>query len=110
MSHRVLNQEQFHGTRYPFEIGHEIDPSQHPEPGKVGHAFFTPHLYAAQQFAEGAGGPRDDFDAPPRVYKVQPLGHVERDPDEHVDRESLEDPSYRAYRTPHKLRVMERVL
>jgi hypothetical protein len=53
------------------------------QPGE--HVYFSTRPDIAHEFAEAGYGPKGDYDAPPKVYQVEPIGAHEADPDEHPD-------------------------
>jgi hypothetical protein len=84
-----LGPQFFHGTRHKLKRGLVMEGGRfaanqgYGQPGE--HVYFSTRADIAGEFAEAGYGPKPDYDAPPRVYHVEPIGEHEPDPDEHPD-------------------------
>lgn len=83
----------YHGSARRLVRGSVITPpSKHggeqmfPTASHVDHAYATPHMHVAAEFALNAHG-MQEFRGKPYVYKVEPVGHVEPDHDGIADRD-----------------------
>jgi hypothetical protein len=95
----------FHGTRAALRPGDLLTPGRPTNygSGKVsGHVYLTASLEGAPLAAALAVG-----EAPPRVYRVEPLGPIEDDPNV-TDKRFPGNPT-RSYRTRKPLRVVEEI-
>ncbi|MER7072922.1 NAD(+)--rifampin ADP-ribosyltransferase [Terrabacter sp. NPDC000476] len=96
----------FHGTRADVAVGDLLTPGwlTNYGSGRVSkHIYVTASENGAPLAAELARG-----DGPPRVYRVEPLGTIEDDPNV-TDKRFPGNPT-RSYRTTEPLRVVEEVL
>ncbi|WP_425584011.1 NAD(+)--rifampin ADP-ribosyltransferase [Terrabacter aeriphilus] len=96
----------FHGTRADVAVGDLLTPGwlTNYGSGRVSkHVYITASENGAPLAAELARG-----DGPPRVYRVEPLGTIEDDPNV-TDKRFPGNPT-RSYRTTEPLRVVEEVL
>lgn len=96
----------FHGTRAAVQPGDLLTPGWMTNYGsgkKSRHIYFTASASGAPLAAELARG-----EGPPRVYRVEPLGVIEDDPNV-TDKKFPGNPT-RSYRTTEPLRVVEEVL
>ncbi|MGB8020419.1 MAG: NAD(+)--rifampin ADP-ribosyltransferase [Candidatus Nanopelagicales bacterium] len=95
----------FHGTRADLRPGDLLTPGWHSNYGsgrKANHIYFTATREGAPLAAELARG-----DGPGRVYRVEPLGTIEDDPNV-TDKRFPGNPT-RSYRTTEPLRIMEEI-
>ena len=95
----------FHGTRADVRPGDLLSPGHRSNYGSgraMRHIYVTASSEGAPLAAELARG-----DGPPRVYRVQPLGTLEDDPNV-TDKRFPGNPT-RSYRTLEPLRVLEEV-
>ncbi len=93
----------FHGTKADLEVGDELTagfPSNYRPEIVMNHVYFTALVDGAGLAAELAPGPRE-----PRVYRVEPTGPYEDDPNV-TDKKFPGNPT-RSYRTRAPLRVLE---
>ncbi len=96
----------FHGTRADVRPGELLSPGWRSNYGSgrpLKHIYVTASATGAPLAAELARG-----DGPPRVYRVEPLGPLEDDPNV-TDKRFPGNPT-RSYRTTEALRVVEEVL
>nr|WP_205860727.1 NAD(+)--rifampin ADP-ribosyltransferase [Phycicoccus sp. HDW14] len=96
----------FHGTRADVRPGDLLTPGRRSNYGSgrpLKHIYLTASANGAPLAAELARG-----DGPPRVYRVEPLGPIEDDPNV-TDKRFPGNPT-RSYRTTEPLRVVEEVL
>lgn len=96
----------FHGTRADLQPGELLTPgwgSNYGSRRRANHVYLTSKPDGAPLAAELARG-----DGPPRVYRVEPLGAIEDDPNV-TDKRFPGNPT-RSYRTTEPLRVVEEVL
>lgn len=100
----------FHGTRFVLEVGDELMPGfgSNYQDGRVSNnVYFTTLLPTAAwgaQLASALAGSED----PGRVYRVEPLGPFEDDPN--VTNKRFPGNPTRSYRTRHGLRIVDEVL
>ncbi len=95
----------FHGTRAAVQPGDLLSPGHRSNYGSgraLRHIYFTASAQGAPLAAELARG-----EGPPRVYRVEPLGTLEDDPNV-TDKRFPGNPT-RSYRTTEPLRVVEEV-
>lgn len=95
----------FHGTRAHVHVGDLLTPgwaSNYGSRRTANHIYLTASDFGAPLAAELAQG-----DGPPRVYRVEPLGTIEDDPNV-TDKKFPGNPT-RSYRTTEPLRVVEEV-
>jgi hypothetical protein len=93
----------FHGTRADLRPGELLTPGWRSNYGsgrQAHHIYFTASRAGAPLAAELARG-----DGPPRVYRVEPLGRIEDDPNV-TDKRFPGNPT-RSYRTTQPLRIVE---
>lgn len=106
-SSRTLDHGPFyHGTKADLKAGDMLEPgysSNYGEKKKANYVYLTATLDAATWGAELAVG-----DGPSRIYRVEPTGSIEDDPNL-TDKKFPGNPT-RSYRTQHPLRVMGEVL
>lgn len=96
----------YHGTKAVLKPGDLLEPgysSNYGERKKANYVYLTATLDAAAWGAELAVG-----DEPGRIYRVEPTGPIEDDPNL-TDKKFLGNPT-RSYRTQHPLRVVDEVL
>ncbi len=96
----------FHGTRADLLPGDLLVPGRRTHYGSgraAGNVYFTASDWGAPLAAELALG-----DGPPRVYRVEPTGTIEDDPNV-TDKKFPGNPT-RSYRTKSPLRVVEEVV
>jgi rifampin ADP-ribosylating transferase len=96
----------FHGTKADLKIGDLLKPghsSNYSERKKANYVYLTATLDAAIWGAELAVG-----DEPGRIYRVEPTGPIEDDPNL-TDKKYPGNPT-RSYRTQHPLQVVGEVL
>lgn len=96
----------YHGTKAVLKSGDLLVPgysSNYGERKKSNYIYLTATLDAATWGAELAVG-----DEPGRIYRVEPTGPIEDDPNL-TDKKFPGNPT-RSYRTQHPLRVMDEVL
>jgi hypothetical protein len=96
----------YHGTKADLKAGDMLEPgysSNYGERKKANYVYLTATLDAAIWGAELAVG-----DKPGRIYRVEPTGPIEDDPNL-TDKKFPGNPT-RSYRTQHPLRVMGEVL
>ncbi len=96
----------FHGTRADVAVGDLLTPGWRTNYGsgrQSGHIYVTASSAGAPLAAELALG-----DGPPRVYRVEPAGTLEDDPNV-TDKRFPGNPT-RSYRTKEPLRVVEEVI
>ena len=96
----------FHGTRADLALGDELVPGRSSNYGSrrvANHVYLTATLDAATWGAELAAG-----DGPGRIYRVEPTGPIENDPNL-TDQRFPGNPT-RSYRTRHPVRVVGEVL
>jgi Rifampin ADP-ribosyl transferase len=86
-AHEKLSKVQFfHGTRHTLKRGQVMEGGKfasnqgYGQPGE--HVYFSSDINVATDFAHAGYGPKPNYDAPPRVYQVEPVGQHELDPDE----------------------------
>jgi rifampin ADP-ribosylating transferase len=96
----------FHGTRADVAVGELLTPGWRSNYGsgrQSRHIYLTATREGAPLAAELARG-----DGPPRVYRVEPVGTIEDDPNV-TDKRFPGNPT-RSYRTTEPLRVVEEVV
>ena len=96
----------YHGTKAQLKLGDLLKPGYQSNYGKqkrANYVYLTATMDAAIWGAELALG-----DAPGRIYRVDPLGHIEDDPNL-TDKKFPGNPT-RSYRTREPLRVIGEVL
>ena len=96
----------FHGTRADLALGDELVPGRSSNYGSrraANHVYLTATLDAATWGAELAAG-----EGPGRIYRVEPTGPIENDPNL-TDQRFPGNPT-RSYRTRHPVRVVGEVL
>ncbi|HWS57321.1 MAG TPA: NAD(+)--rifampin ADP-ribosyltransferase [Actinotalea sp.] len=96
----------FHGTKAHLEPGDLLEPGRTPNFGErraAHHVYLTATLDAATWGAELAVG-----EGPGRIYRVEPTGPIEDDPNL-TDRRFPGNPT-RSYRTRQPLRVLDEVV
>jgi rifampin ADP-ribosylating transferase len=96
----------YHGTKVELKLGNLLEPgyiSNYGERKKGNYVYFTATLDAAVWGAELAVG-----DETGRIYRVDPTGTFENDPNL-TDKKFPGNPT-RSYRTQHPLRVVDEVL
>ena len=96
----------YHGTRASLKPGDLLEPgygSNFGERRKANYVYLTATLDAATSGAELAAG-----EGPGRIYRVEPTGPVENDPNV-TDKRFPGNPS-RSYRTREPLRVVGEIL
>lgn len=96
----------YHGTKAALKPGDLLEPgysSNYGERKKANYVYLTATLDAATWGAELAVG-----DEPGRIYRVEPTGPIEDDPNL-TDKKFPGNPT-RSYRTEHPLRVADEVL
>lgn len=96
----------FHGTRADVRPGELLTPgwsSNYGSRRRANHIYLTASQEGAPLAAELARG-----EGPPRVYRVEPLGRIEDDPNV-TDKRFPGNPT-RSYRTTEPLRVVEEIL
>jgi hypothetical protein len=96
----------FHGTRADLAVGALLTPGWRTNYGsgrRSNHIYLTASREGAPLAAELALG-----DGPPRVYRVEPVGTIEDDPNV-TDKRFPGNPT-RSYRTTEPLRVVEEVV
>lgn len=96
----------YHGTKADLKERDMLEPgnsSNYGERKKANYVYLTATLDAATWGAELAVG-----DGPGRIYRVEPTGPIEDDPNL-TDKKFPGNPT-RSYRTQHPLRVMGEVL
>lgn len=96
----------FHGTRADVRPGDLLTPgwgSNYGSGRRANHIYLTASQHGAPLAAEMARG-----EGPPRVYRVEPLGPIEDDPNV-TDKKFPGNPT-RSYRTTEPLRVVEEVV
>ena len=96
----------FHGTKAPLQPGDVLAPGYSSNFGgrrKANHIYFTATLDAATWGAELAVG-----EGPGRIYRVEPTGSFEDDPNL-TDQRFPGNPT-RSYRTREPLRVVDEVM
>lgn len=95
----------YHGTKADLKPGDLLEPghsSNFGERKKANYVYLTATLDAATWGAELAEG-----DVPGRIYRVEPTGPIENDPNL-TDKKFSGNPT-RSYRTQHPLRVVDEV-
>ncbi len=95
----------YHGTRADLKPGDMLEPGRRSNYGKgkkANYVYLTATLDAATWGAELALG-----DGPGRIYRVEPTGPIEDDPNL-TDKKFPGNPT-RSYRTQHPLRVVGEV-
>lgn len=100
----------FHGTVAALEIGDTFTagrPSNYRPEVVMNHVYFTALVDGAGLAAEIAAELADDDDAVPRVYRVEPTGSFENDPNV-TDKKFPGNPT-RSYRSTAPLRIVEPV-
>lgn len=114
-------EDYYHGTVHKFEPGERIAPaSEHGghqvfrNTSRPEYAYATPKEDEAWHYAQHAwnGMPlhHPDFGNPPRVYKVRPLGPVEKDPTEYTESGGRwRDPFDNDKRSAHGFEVLHEV-
>ena len=104
---KVLDKGPFyHGTKAVLKPGDLLEPgysSNYGERKKANYVYLTATLDAATWGAELAAG-----DTPGRIYRVEPTGPIENDPNL-TDKKFPGNPT-RSYRTGHPLRVVGEVM
>jgi rifampin ADP-ribosylating transferase len=96
----------FHGTKAELQAGDILEPGYRSNfgPGRTANfVYLTATMDAATWGAELAAG-----DAPGRIYRVEPTGPIEDDPNL-TDKKFPGNPT-RSYRTRQPLRVVEEIL
>ena len=96
----------YHGTKADLKPGDLLEPgysSNYGERRKANYVYLTATLDAAKWGAELAVG-----DEPGRIYRIEPTGPIEDDPNL-TDKKFPGNPT-RSYRTGHPLRVVGEVL
>ena len=96
----------YHGTKSDLKAGDMLEPgysSNYGERKKANYVYLTATLDAATWGAELAVG-----DGPGRIFRVEPTGPIEDDPNL-TDKKFPGNPT-RSYRTKHPLQVMGEVL
>lgn len=96
----------YHGTKADLKAGDTLEPGYNSNYGKrkkAGFVYLTATLDAAVWGAELAVG-----DGPGRIYRVEPTGDFENDPNL-TDKKFPGNPT-RSYRSRHPLRVIGEVL
>jgi len=96
----------YHGTKADLKLGDMLEPghsSNYGERKKANYVYLTATLDAAIWGAELAEG-----DVPGRIYRVEPTGTIEDDPNL-TDKKFPGNPT-RSYRTRQPLRVVNEVL
>ncbi len=96
----------YHGSKADLKVGDMLKPgysSNFGEGKKANYVYLTATLDAATWGAELAVG-----DKPGRIYRVEPTGPIENDPNL-TDKKFPGNPT-RSYRTKHPLRVVGEVL
>ncbi|HHT71403.1 MAG TPA: NAD(+)--rifampin ADP-ribosyltransferase [Firmicutes bacterium] len=96
----------YHGSKADLKVGDMLKPgysSNFGEGKKANYVYLTATLDAATWGAELAVG-----DKPGRIYRVEPTGPIEDDPNL-TDKKFTGNPT-RSYRTKHPLRVVGEVL
>ena len=96
----------YHGTKAQLKFGDLLKPGYQSNYGKqkrANYVYLTATMDAAIWGAELALG-----DAPRRIYRVEPLGHIEDDPNL-TDKKFPGNPT-RSYRTREPLKVIGEVL
>lgn len=96
----------YHGTKSDLKLGDLLEPgrsSNYGERKKANYVYLTATLDAAIWGAELAVG-----DEPGRIYRVEPIGTIENDPNL-TDKKFPGNPT-RSYRTQQPLRVLGEVL
>lgn len=96
----------YHGTKAQLKLGDLLEPgykSNYGKQSKANYVYLTATMDAAIWGAELALG-----DAPGRIYRVEPLGDIEDDPNL-TDKKFPGNPT-RSYRTKQPLRVIGEVL
>lgn len=96
----------YHGTKVDLKPGDLLEPghrSNYGEGRKANYVYLTATLDAATWGAELAAGGE-----PGRIYRVEPTGPIEDDPNL-TDKKFPGNPT-RSYRTQHPLRVVDEVL
>ncbi|MFY9189579.1 MAG: NAD(+)--rifampin ADP-ribosyltransferase, partial [bacterium] len=96
----------YHGTKADLKVGDMLKPGYSSNFGqgkKANYVYLTATLDAATWGAELAVG-----DEPGRIYRVEPTGPIEDDPNL-TDKKFPGNPT-RSYRTKHPLRVVGEVL
>ncbi len=96
----------YHGTRADLRPGDLLEPGRRSNFGErrtANHVYLTATLDAATWGAELAVG-----DGPGRIYRVEPTGPLENDPNL-TDTRFPGNPT-RSYRTKHPVRVVEEVV
>jgi len=96
----------YHGTKADLKPGDLLEPgysSNYGERKKANYVYLTATLDAAIWGAELAVG-----DEPGRIFRVEPTGPIEDDPNL-TDKKFPGNPT-RSYRTQHPLRVVDEVL
>ena len=96
----------FHGTRADLQVGDLLEPgrpSNYGEGRTARYVYLTATLDAATWGAELAAG-----EGPGRIYRVEPTGPLENDPNL-TDKRFPGNPT-RSYRTEHAIRVVGEVM
>ena len=92
----------FHGTRHTLKRGQVMEGGKftanqgYGQPGE--HVYFSTDINIASEFAHAGMGPAPDYDAPPKVYRVEPIGGHEVDPDEDPETGSFRSKQARVIR------------
>ena len=104
---KVIDQGPFyHGTKADLKLGDLLEPgysSNYGDRKKANFVYLTATLDAAVWGAELAVG-----DLPGRIYRVEPTGTIEDDPN--LTNKKFQGNPTRSYRTRQPLRVLEEVL
>ncbi len=96
----------YHGTKTELRVGDLLEPGYHSNFGKrrtANYVYLTATLDAATWGAELAVG-----DEPGRIYRVEPTGPIEDDPNL-TDKKFPGNPT-RSYRTRQPLRVVDEIV
>ena len=96
----------YHGTKAELKVGDLLEPGYGSNYGmrkKANYVYLTATLDAAKWGAELAVG-----DGPGRIYRVEPTGSFENDPNL-TDKKFPGNPT-RSYRTQHPLRIVDEIL
>jgi len=96
----------YHGSRYSFKPGQVLTGGHMPSNQGAGtpgdHVYMSARPEVAARFGSYATGPQRNPDARPRLYEVEPMGHVEADPGEDASVQSYRSQSVRVVRSlPH---------
>jgi len=99
-----LGEQFFHGTRHTIKPGTVMEGGRFTANQGAGqpceHVYYSSRADIAAEFARYGNGPRNNIDAKPRIYQVEPVGEHEVDPDE--------DPSTKSYRSK-QVRVVRKM-